>query len=383
MIDLWGEESGPYLQALHFIIMIGATVCPQLAKLFISIGSSIRSNSNSSSVSNVTGITFLELKTVQPTNTSSSHSEVTLAEFETKVHDIYMFISLFAVLAAILHLAILSYSKCNLSHINTNSRTESLDANCKKGNFRNSMHQGNRFRSIIGLAFLCLIVAFFGGLEEIFGAFLISFSINQLEWTASTGRDLVSVFWGSAATARFISIFLACCVKPRVLLGTCTIFSAVITIIMTFTVNLTHISIWLGTVFVGLSIGSLVATVISMGKSFLNFSGFLSSVVFVSMFVGKIATPPLMGYLLQENGYMWFMYISAIYASFMFVNYCMLLFLSMSKLPSQQQNQPETKDAEIKGRNWYHSAFFPFFHIEKAQLGHFCILSKKQQGTEF
>ena len=350
MIDLWGEESGPYLQALHFIVMIGATVCPQLGKLFISVDSS---NSNSTNVFNVTGVTFLESQTIQSANTSSSHSEVILVEFETKVHHIFMFISLFTVLAAILHLVILSYSKCRLNHIETNSRTESLDANCKYGNHWKSMQKGNRFHSIIGLASLCLIVVFFGGLEEIFGAFLISFSVNQLNRTISTGRDLVSVFWGSAATARFISIFLACCVKPRVLLGTCTIFAAFAIIIMTFTVNLTHVSIWLGTVFVGLSIGSLVATVINMGKRFLNFSGFLSSVVFVSMFIGKIATPPLMGYLLQEKGYMWFMYVSAIYASLMFVNYCVLLYMSMSKLPSQQQNQPATDgaDTEIKGRN--------------------------------
>ena len=349
MIDLWGEESGPYLQALHFIVMTGATVCPQLTKLFNSVSSS---NNNSTNIFNFTDLTLLESQTIQSTNTSSSHSEVILVEFETKVHDIYMFISLFALLAAILHLAILSYSKCSLNHIDTNSRTENL-ANSKKGNLWKSMHKGNRFRSIIGLAFLCLIVVFFGGLEDIFGAFLISFSVNQLDWTISAGRDLVSVFWGSAATARFISIFLACCVKPRVLLGTCTIFVAITIIIMTFTVNLTHVSIWMGTVFVGLSIGSLVATVISMGKSFLNFSGFLSSVVFVSMFVGKIATPPLMGYLLQQKGYMWFMYVSAIYASFMFVNYCILLFLSTSKPHSQQQNQPEIDggDAAVKGRN--------------------------------
>ena len=352
MIDLWGEESGPYLQALHFIVMVGATVCPQLAKLFISIGST-SINSNSSTISNITGITSLAPKTIQSTNTSSSHSEVLLIGFETKVHYIYMFISLFAILAAILHLVILSYSKCNLKHIDTKSNPESLDENGRKGSLGKSIHKDNRCSSFTGLTFLCLIFVFFGGLEEIFGAFLISFSVNQLDWTVSTGGDLVSVFWDSAATARLISIFLACWVKPEVLLGVCTVFTAMITIIMTFTVHLTHVAVWLGTVFVGLSIGSLVATVISMGKRFLNFSGLLSSVVFVSMFVGKIATPPLIGYLMQENGYMWFMYVSVIYASLMFVNYCTLLLMSMLKLPSQKQNQPKTDstDAEIKERN--------------------------------
>ena len=261
-----------------------------------------------------------------------------------------MFISLFAILATILHLVILSYSKCNLKHIDTNSNPESLDENGRKGSLGKSIHKDNRCNSFTGLTFLCLIVVFFGGLEEIFGEFLVSFSVNQLDWTVSTGGDLVSEFWGSAATARLISIFLACWVKPEVLLGVCTVFIAMITIIMTFTVRLTHVAMWLGTVFVGLSIGSLVATVISMGKRFLNFSGLLSSVVFVSMFVGKIATPPLIGYLMQENGYMWCLYVSVIYASLMFVNYCILLLMSTLKLPSQKQNQPkaDSADAEIR-----------------------------------
>ena len=332
MIDLWGKNSGPFLQALHFLVMVGATACPQLAKLFLASCSEFETNGRK-----FVNATELERTYVLKEDSLNSSTGATIKSgmekdfylrFETKVHYVYLLISAFILFGGILHMVNLCCSGCNLQHIHINVKVGSHSVDSGKTTLRSSLDKGPKCYSFVSLALLCLIVVFCAGLEELFGAFLITFSVGHLKWETGTSRDLVSVFWGSAAIARLISIFLSYCIKPKVLLGGCTFLATVFTIVMTFTESLTYASIWVGTALVGLSIGSLVATIISMGKSFLNFSGFLSSVVFVSIFVGKIATPPLIGYMLQEIRYMWFLYASVIFASLMFVHYGLLLLIS-------------------------------------------------------
>ena len=351
MIDLWGKGSGPFLQALHFLVMIGATICPQLAKLFLASYNEYETNTlqltNDTELEDIHNLKEDSLTNILNDTKPQAEGDL-FAEFETKIHYVYLLISTFALIGGIMQIINLCCSGCDLQHIHITIKDENNSTDSKKTTMVASLHKEQRCYSFTVLALLCLIVVFFAGLEEIFGAFLVTFSVGHLKWETSTSRDLVSVFWGSAATARLISIFVSYCIKPKVLLGFCTFSATVVTIAMAFTANMTILSIWIGTILVGLSTGSLVATIISMGKSFLNFSGFLSSVVFVSIFVGKIATPPFMGYILQEIGFMWFLYGSVIYASLMFSHYVILLFISLQcKSPFSLRRRCDEKSSDI------------------------------------
>ena len=191
MIDIWAEKSGPYLQALHFILMVGSTACPQLAKLFISPNpgeaSSISSNSSSHMENtrdqSANSSSHVEKILIQSAN-SSSYVENILVQSESKVHYTYICISLFAVLGAIFHVANIIASRCSLKHIHVNSTAQNLNSSHSKNTVvGKTIHEMSKTRSTIALTLLCLIIIFFGGIEETNGAFLVSFSVNKLEFS--------------------------------------------------------------------------------------------------------------------------------------------------------------------------------------------------------
>ena len=337
ILDLWGKNSGPYIQALHFIVMMGATACPQLAKLFLS-------TSNESSVERSNNNGSIPIRHYHsPQNTSAQHitvdvvssdnEPVTLPNFqESEVPDIrlvYTVISAFALVGSALHVMNMCCSGCNIHHIHAEIPVQKEEAESDQSKDPNKRHKCSYY---LALGFTCFIVVFFAGLEEIFGAFLVKFSVEYLEWDTGVSRDLVSVFWGSAAASRFISTFVSYWFQSKFLLGLCTIFATVFTIGMTFTLTVTSAVVWLGTVSVGLSIGSLIGHVLSMGKNLIPYTGVLSSMIFFSAFLGKIVTPLWVGYMLQNVGYSWFLYSSVIHACLMFLNYCLLIFITRCRI---------------------------------------------------
>ena len=344
ILDLWGKDGGPYIQALHFIVMMGATACPQLAKLFLATSneSSIEANNNNGS----TPIRHYH----SPQNTSAAVSIddvsfdkelVTLSNFQesqvTGVRFVYLAISAFVLVGSALHVVNICCSGCNMRHIHTEApkvaktRIQEEEEEVEPGQSKNS-NKKHKCGYYLALGFTCLIVVFFAGLEEIFGAFLLKFSVDYLEWDTSVSRDLVSVFWGSAAVSRFISTFASYWFQSKFLLGLCTIFATVFTIGMTLTLTLTSVVVWLGIILVGLSIGSFIGHVLSMGKSLISYTGVLSSMVFFSAFLGKIITPLWVGYMLQNVGYSWFLYSSVIHACLMLLNYCLLIFVTRCQI---------------------------------------------------
>ena len=337
ILDLWGKDSGPYIQALHFIVMMGATACPQLAKLFLST-----SNESSVERSNNNGSTLIS-HYHSPQNTlaenitvdvvSFDNEPVTLSNFQksevTDIRLVYTVISAFALVGSALHVMNMCCSGCNIHHIHAEIPIQKEEAELGQNKDPNKRHKCSYY---LALGFTCFIVVFFAGLEEIFGAFLVKFSIEYLEWDTGVSRDLVSVFWGSAAASRFIATFVSYWFQSKFLLGLCTIFATVFTIGMTFTLTVTSAVVWLGTISVGLSIGSLIGHVLSMGKNLIPYTGVLSSMIFFSAFLGKIVTPLWVGYMLQNVGYSWFLYSSVIHACIMFLNYCLLIFITRCRI---------------------------------------------------
>ena len=338
ILDLWGKDSGPYIQALHFIITMGATACPQLAKLFLSTsnGFSVEGNNN-----NNESIPIRHYDSLQ--NTSAQHitanvvsfgnESVTLSDFQdsdvTDVRFVYVVIGAFALVGSALHVLNMCCSGCNMHHIHTEIPIQKQEDESREPKVPSKRHKSSYY---LALGFTCFIVVFFAGLEEIFGAFLVKFSVEYLDWDTGVSRDLVSVFWGSAAASRFLSTFASYWFQSKFLLGLCTIFATIFTIGMTFTLTVTSVVVWLGTISVGLSIGSLIGHVLNIGNNLISYTGILSSMVFFSAYLGKIATPLWVGYMLQNVGYIWFLYSSVIHACLMLLSYCLLIFITRCRI---------------------------------------------------
>ena len=105
-------------------------------------------------------------------------------------------------------------------------------------------------------------------------------------------------------------------------------YSTLVPVILMFTLSLTHVTLWLGAVGTALGLGSLPGYLLTVSMDFVSRNGLVSSLVLVCISVGKVTTPPLIGYLFQHVSYTWFIYVSFIFASIMFI-VCLILIVMM------------------------------------------------------
>ena len=109
----------------------------------------------------------------------------------------------------------------------------------------------------------------------------------------------------------------------------CSIVLIVITnVILMFTLSLAHVTLWLGAVGTALGLGSLPGYLLTVSMDFVSRSDLVSSLVLVCISVGKVTTPPLIGYLFQHVSYTWFIYVSLIFALIMLI-VCLILIVMM------------------------------------------------------
>ncbi len=368
IMDIWGNESGPYNNCLHFLVMMGATIAPQIVKPFLAhemIDYPFNSTSEALVLrNNISASGFNDSsKYAYQTNTSlfNPYPDVKDSQFlpnidnaldgpiagdvleltrneqvnsGTKVQFAYVIIGIGMIIGSSLHMVLFLLSKCNTKHIENNGSSTKKEEKVMKTVNNMTNLQGKSFRyktfSSLLLIVLCILAFMVGGLEEIFGGFLVTFSVKKLEWSKESATDLPTIFWASIAMIRLIAIFLSKLISAKILIGASISLLTLSVVTMSFTVLQFSSAILIGTIVLGLGIGSLFSTIINLSKTSLPSlsSGFISSALFVTLFVAKIGTPVLIGYLFENVDYMWFLHLSLVYVCMLIFNYVLLLLTS-------------------------------------------------------
>ena len=364
-MDIWGKESGPYLNALHFLVMMGATMAPQIVKPFLAhqIDYPFNSTSEAFALENNTNVTEFNdsLNHAYQINTSLYNLNPNLQESqflpnidnaldgpiiddvlrknvvassETKVQFAYVIIGIGMIIGSSLHVVLFFLSKCDATHIQNNKDSTKEEEKVTKSVNSKTIVNGKSLRyrtfSSLLLGVLCILAFMVGGLEEIFGGFLVTFSVKKLEWKNESATDLPTIFWASIAMIRLLAILLSKFIPAKILIGASISLLTLSVVTMSFTVIQFSSAILIGTIVLGLGIGSLFSTIINLSKTSLPSlsSGFISSALFVTLFGAKIGTPVLIGYLFESVDYMWFLHLSLIYVCMLILNYVLLILTS-------------------------------------------------------
>ena len=165
--------------------------------------------------------------------------------------------------------------------------------------------------SSLSLFFLFLLL--YVGLETAYGGYIFAFGTKTL--SKDNSAYLTSVFWGSFAIGRFLSIPVSKCVTPsRMLifdmLG-CFIGSTIL--ISQFSGGCStsaHTQLWLGTVLLGLAMASVFPSAISLAEMYIGLSGRTASVLIVGACFGEMIIPLSVGILFVRVGPCVLMYCS-------------------------------------------------------------------------
>ena len=305
LLHLWGAENGPWMQALHFVFGLGAIVGPQLVAPFLA--QPVDRNISMATDMNVSHVN----ETVLP-NVSMGDSMVQIpygiAGSVTCVIGI-IFLILFVKDGAIPH------------------------AIMKDDPSKNKGKAGeNEFKQykVIRISIIVILTCFYMAMITVLVAMsslMVMFCVQHLGWSKSMAVNLTTVFWASFTISRGIGILLIKCLRPRTIIFADICIALIGFVPLLFALTWHPAVMWVGSVVIAGALAPVYASGISWANEHIKVTEAVSSVFVIGSSASSIYGPILIVYLMEEVGYMWFIY-------FLFANCvaCLALMIIMQLL---------------------------------------------------
>ncbi|XP_013392906.1 sodium-dependent glucose transporter 1A [Lingula anatina] len=311
-LGLWGQESGPHMQSLHFAFGVGALIAPIVAqpllskRLFINetvisllsnnVSSFVLGGNSTFSPLEINGVSEKTLLVGNLTNRTMNTREMWT---ETQIMYAYISIAMVAYLCAGLFMVTCIHERTCFSWKRQVKKTEDgpvtrEDSLCFKGIF---------------LMILALFYFLYVGLEVSFGALVTTFAFEILHWSKPKAAHLSTVFWGSFAATRGISIGVSKFMGPTIMIITDLALIVVSMLLMAILINTHEIVMWLCTALYGIGMASLFPAGISWAERYIHVTGKSASMFNMGSALGELTFPPLFGHFFHVDG-MYFVYIS-------------------------------------------------------------------------
>ncbi|RXN14091.1 sodium-dependent glucose transporter 1 [Labeo rohita] len=258
ILNTWGEQAGPHLQALHFSFAAGAFVSPIIAKLLFGHGSD-----NASSYS--TGL---------PLSISTSTTLTSMTA--------YFVIGAFVLLVSLIFFFLYSCTSPNSDKTKTPSGKQLFSK-----------------RHNILIFLLSLFFFFYVGSEVAYGSFIFTYGKDYVHMKPAEAAGLNSLFWGTFAAGRGLAIFFAACLHPGILILLSLVGTTVSALLLClFSRN--SPMLWTCTAIYGVSMSTTFPSGISWVEQYTTVTGRSAAVFVVGAALGEMVLPALLGFLLGQ-----------------------------------------------------------------------------------
>ena len=283
LLNVWGEKSPPYMQALHFLFALGSFIAPLIAKPFLQeniVPTNNCANTNSSQCASNNSIGDSS-NNLCFSNSSGNTFAVTWA----------FWICAFPLAITGIGFLVFVFNKsCSLQDTKTNNE----DARKTK--------QGSLMYRVTFLSLFSVFLLIYVGLEEAYGGYIFAFgSTSSLKMSKDGSALLNSGFWGSFALARLAAVPISKYLPPSKMLCLdlvgCLLGSAVlISQIKDGDCSAADSTkLWVGTVIFGISTSSVFPAGISWAENFVTVSGRTASLFLVTSSTGGMLIPLSVG----------------------------------------------------------------------------------------
>ncbi|XP_041660747.1 sodium-dependent glucose transporter 1 [Cheilinus undulatus] len=323
ILNTWGEQAGPHMQALHFSFAAGAFASPIIAKLVFG-----------QSANTSTPPVVIE----QTTKAPDAHS--VLPYIHSRISTLrsmwaYIVIGSFVFFVSFLFFILFARG--------SKSREKARTVSGKPLVAKHHM-------ALIALLFFF----FFGyvGAEVAYGSFVFTYAKDYAHMPQAQAAGLNSLFWATFAACRGLAIFFAACMYPGTMILLSLVGSTVSSLLLCL-FNQKQTALWVCTGLYGASMATTFPSGISWVEQYTTVTGHTASVFVVGAALGEMVLPALVGFLLgQFPEHPLLMYLSLITATF-----TSILFPVMYKLASAPSGQsrkprargrPDTDDSEFR-----------------------------------
>ncbi|CAG0883058.1 unnamed protein product [Darwinula stevensoni] len=252
LLDMWGGDSGHYMQALHFCFGLGGVIIPEISKEFLS-----------KEGEEEPGIIARGLFGTYTANQPYS-----------RVYVPYLIVCGVMILVALSFLYF-HMQDFKLAHINR--------GDAKSGMQISPLTQ----KSMITL--MCIIIFLYVGIELTYGQVIFFFAVYApVSFTKKEAAHLTSAYWGFYTGARFLAVPLSAFMNPSIL-----IFGDFVLAIIGGTVVLVagewnRTALWVGTALMGLGTGPMFPSSILWFEKYITVTSALASLFLVFSAIGEM-----------------------------------------------------------------------------------------------
>ncbi|XP_041950551.1 sodium-dependent glucose transporter 1 isoform X2 [Alosa sapidissima] len=268
ILNIWGSQAGPHMQALHFSFAAGAFVSPIIAKLVFGKDHAKAAND-----------------TVEASSPLADRVAQTLSSaLHISQGPMYAYFVIGA-LILLISLAFFILYSCG---------TPSRD--------RSHSESGAPLVAKQHTTLVCLLAIFFFwyvGAEVAYGSFIFTYAKDYARMNQAEAAGLNSLFWGTFAATRGLAIFFAACMYPGTMillnLVGCTLSSLLLTLF-----NTSSLALWSCTALYGASMATTFPSGLSWLEQYTAVTGRAAAVFVVGAALGEMVLPAVMGFLLGK-----------------------------------------------------------------------------------
>ncbi|XP_042912752.2 sodium-dependent glucose transporter 1 [Parasteatoda tepidariorum] len=280
-LNLWGKDSGPYFQALHFMFGFGGLIAPLVAAPFLGdyseyeqLGGNMTLAANDSGYQVPTEAMFLNASSI----TSAEIPRVTYA---------YMSIGAISCFVTLLFLVM--------------SVISPIDESGRKPEETASGNRSFGFTAIIVILTTILIQTSMGT-EVGYAQMLTTYAVKgPLHLTPTTGSYMTSTYWAAFTVARFAGIFLTIKFSHLTIL----VFDVIVTflggLVLLFFATHYDWALWVASIFLGVGIASFFPASVSWIEKYINITNKIASTFPIGAAVGEMLIPYAISYFMEKK----------------------------------------------------------------------------------
>ncbi|XP_067661056.1 sodium-dependent glucose transporter 1C-like [Haliotis asinina] len=333
LVRVWGVESKPYMQALHFLWSLGGIISPFVLEPFLAVRKDGDNNTTRSSVMETQNRSYSVQEYVNASNISTEH------HLQTRIIWPFLMTGLLTILSSVPFLIVFLFARQEKHK----DAAKALDGK----------RQGKmlpRKLLVLTLGLLGIFYFFLDEVEDSSVSFLTSYVVKQFKWTKVMGARITSAFWAAYAFGRLAAIVFIGYVSHMKICGLFFSFLILAQVGMIFAgMYLSNVFIWITACAVGFSISiSFPAMLTWIEKDFVQLSGKIMSVIFISVGLGGMVNPQIIGHLMQVSSPLWYNYVLTIESVLLFLSFLMLVWLVKKVLSKHHSSYTITEDPTIE-----------------------------------
>ncbi|XP_067667205.1 sodium-dependent glucose transporter 1A-like [Haliotis asinina] len=338
IVEEWGDEGKPFMQALHFSFSLGATVAPFVLEPFLSL----------EPVTDAANTSFTTTSSPSFTTTTSNMTTMAPPRPESNIHYGFLIAAVLSGLSSFVFLIKYFHEKNkgtgNIRRKDTQKDTKGQEE--EEGPVRKKRTLP-RHILIITLALFALFYFFLDEVEDTSPSFLAVFVVKQMNWTKKYGGRLSSAFWASYTAGRGIGIILISFVTHAQFFTICCVVlcTSQLGLLLSATYGF-GTGIWICIVGIGLAISVVFpASLTWTEKELVQLSGKLMGVIYVALGLGGLANPQIIGVTMDLYSPMWYSYV--LFAESVLFSITFLILVAFVKKVLSKHKQKTPKVVEV------------------------------------